>query len=75
MKILYLAALLIVSLNILAQSPAPLVFRIAFGSCGHEDQAQPILDTAATHRPDLFVFLGDNIYGLPHHQRYAPTSA
>ncbi len=63
MKYLYLGVLLTVSLSSLAQSPNPLVFRIAFGSCGHEDQAQPILDTAATHRPDLFVFLGDNIYG------------
>ncbi len=63
MKYLYLGVLLIVSLSTLAQSPTPLVSRIAFGSCGHEDKAQPILDIAATHRPDLFVFLGDNIYG------------
>lgn len=63
MKFLYLGVLLIISLSALAQSHTPLISRIAFGSYGHEDQAQPILDTAVTHRPDLFVFLGDNIYG------------
>lgn len=51
------------SLVLPAQTPAPLVSRIAFGSCGHEDKPQPILDTARMHRPDLFVWLGDNIYG------------
>lgn len=51
------------ALGLPAQTPAPLVSRIAFGSCGHEDKPQPILDTARMHRPDLFVWLGDNIYG------------
>jgi alkaline phosphatase D len=37
--------------------------RIAFGSCGHQDKDLSILDTVVTHRPTLFVFLGDNIYG------------
>ncbi len=41
----------------------PLPSRICFGSCGHQDKPQPILQLAAAHRPDLFVFLGDNIYG------------
>jgi alkaline phosphatase D len=36
---------------------------IAFGSCGYQDHPQPILAQAAARRPDLFVFLGDNIYG------------
>lgn len=36
---------------------------IAFGSCGHEDQAQPILSIATSYNPDAFVFVGDNIYG------------
>jgi alkaline phosphatase D len=37
--------------------------RIAFGSCSHQDQPQPVLDTVAERRPDLFIYLGDNIYG------------
>ncbi|MFM7671035.1 MAG: alkaline phosphatase D family protein [Bacteroidota bacterium] len=36
---------------------------IAFGSCGHEDEPQPVLSLAASYRPDAFIFLGDNIYG------------
>jgi alkaline phosphatase D len=37
--------------------------RIAFGSCGQEWKPQPILDLAASYKPDYFIFLGDNIYG------------
>jgi alkaline phosphatase D len=36
---------------------------IAFGSCGHEDEEQPVLSLAADYKPDAFIFLGDNIYG------------
>ncbi|MCG8326037.1 MAG: alkaline phosphatase family protein [Chitinophagales bacterium] len=37
--------------------------RIAFGSCAHEDQDQPLLNIASGLAPDLFIYLGDNIYG------------
>lgn len=37
--------------------------KIAFGSCGHQDQPLPIFDVVVKHQPDLFIFLGDNIYG------------
>ncbi|MGI9517437.1 MAG: alkaline phosphatase D family protein [Pirellulaceae bacterium] len=37
--------------------------RIAFGSCGHQDKPQPVLDTVVLKQPDLFIYLGDNIYG------------
>lgn len=37
--------------------------RVAFGSCGHQDKPQPILNTVVNQDPDLFVYLGDNIYG------------
>lgn len=37
--------------------------RIAFGSCMHEDDPKPVLNLATASKPDLFVFLGDNIYG------------
>ena len=39
------------------------VTKIAFGSCGHEDDPQPVLSIAADQKPDAFIFLGDNIYG------------
>jgi alkaline phosphatase D len=39
------------------------VTKIAFGSCGYQDEEQPVLSLAAETRPDAFIFLGDNIYG------------
>ncbi|HRI60904.1 MAG TPA: alkaline phosphatase D family protein [Saprospiraceae bacterium] len=63
----YLSALLpfvCLFLSASAQKQASLLpTRIAFGSCGSQEQPMPILDTALTHRPDLFIWLGDNIYG------------
>lgn len=37
--------------------------RIAFGSCAHQDKDQPVWDAVLRQNPDLFLFLGDNIYG------------
>ncbi len=37
--------------------------KIAFGSCGHQDHSLPIFNVVVEHNPDLFIFLGDNIYG------------
>jgi alkaline phosphatase D len=37
--------------------------RISFGSCAKQDQPQPIWDAIVAGKPDLFVLLGDNIYG------------
>lgn len=36
---------------------------IAFGSCARQDKSQPIWDAIIRKNPDLFLFLGDNIYG------------
>ena len=36
---------------------------IAFGSCAHETESQPILQQIADIKPDFFIYLGDNIYG------------
>ena len=36
---------------------------VAFGSCAHAEQPMPILDVAIGQKPDLFVWLGDNVYG------------
>lgn len=38
-------------------------FKIAFGSCGHQNHPLPIFDEVLKQKPDLFIFLGDNIYG------------
>jgi len=36
--------------------------RIAFGSCADQSKDQPIWEAVLAARPDLFIFLGDNIY-------------
>lgn len=43
--------------------PRDAVQRIAFGSCAKQWEPQPIWDTVVDTKPDLFLFLGDNIYG------------
>lgn len=45
-----------------AASDTPIT-RIAFGSCAKEHKPQPIWDAINKQSPELFVFLGDNIYG------------
>jgi alkaline phosphatase D len=35
---------------------------IAFGSCAHQNDPQPILTDVAALKPDAFIYLGDNIY-------------
>lgn len=42
-------------------SPESLV--IAFGSCNKQDQPQPMWDEIIGEEPDLWIWLGDNIYG------------
>ncbi len=42
---------------------AGLPSRIAFGSCGSQEKPQPVLRTVVSKNPDLFIYLGDNIYG------------
>ncbi|CAI86932.1 alkaline phosphatase D family protein [Pseudoalteromonas sp. HL-AS2] len=37
--------------------------KILFGSCGHQDKNIPIFDAINKEQSDLFIFLGDNIYG------------
>lgn len=48
-----------------APAPAvnPLISRIALGSCASQNKPQPVLKTVTEWKPELFVYLGDNIYG------------
>jgi alkaline phosphatase D len=36
---------------------------LAFGSCNRQNLEQPLWQPIIDHNPDLFMFLGDNIYG------------
>ncbi len=58
-------SLLLFSLFIILQScqQEPPVMKIAFGSCGSQDHPLPIFYEIVKQNPDLFIFLGDNIYG------------
>ena len=38
-------------------------FKIAFGSCGKQTNTLPIFNEVIKQNPNLFIFLGDNIYG------------
>lgn len=51
---------IVCSFTLQAQNP---VSKIAFGSCGHQDHPLPVYGVINQHHPDLFIFLGDNIYG------------
>jgi alkaline phosphatase D len=57
---LTLIVILLISFNGFSQKN---ISKIAFGSCAHENHPLPIFDLVVKHKPDLFVFLGDNIYG------------
>lgn len=57
-----LCCLYVLTLSVAQADETPLS-RIAFGSCAKQDQPQPIWDAVISGQPQLFVFLGDNIYG------------
>lgn len=57
-----LIAIFLLSASPLRADEAPLS-RIAFGSCLKQDKPQPIWEAVVETQPELFVFLGDNIYG------------
>lgn len=61
MKMNYI--LLIVLLATIGAYSQKTTTKIAFGSCGSENKPLEIFDVVVKHQPDLFVFLGDNIYG------------
>ena len=46
-------------LNLIKSRP---LLRMAFGSCCLQQNSQPIWNEILKQRPDLFVFLGDNVY-------------
>lgn len=46
-----------VSLNL--ESP---LRRVALGSCADQDKPQPVWDRVLAAKPDVFLFLGDNVY-------------
>src|SRR4051812_18194719 len=46
-----------------AQEPPEVLHRVAYGSCAHQDRPQPIWDAVVAAKPELFLFIGDTVYG------------
>ncbi|KAI8549086.1 hypothetical protein RHMOL_Rhmol07G0323700 [Rhododendron molle] len=46
-----------------ASEQEPPVYRIAFGSCANQSDPQPIWSAIIDFDPQIFIWLGDNIYG------------
>lgn len=64
MKHLFLAASLLLSFAIKAQQTSDQILtRIGFGSCISQDKPQDIWYEVIKQKPELFIMLGDNIYG------------
>lgn len=59
--LLMLSALLAVPVAAEAQLQQT-ISRIAFGSCARQDRPQPVWDAINETQPELFLFIGDNIY-------------
>jgi alkaline phosphatase D len=60
-RVSLLVAVLLVP-SVASAADPPVVSRIAFGSCAKQDKPQPIWDAVVDTKPQLFVFLGDNVY-------------
>lgn len=46
-----------------AQQSTHIIEKLAFGSCNKHDLPQPIWNPIINDSPDLFLWLGDNVYG------------
>jgi alkaline phosphatase D len=50
-----------------AKKSEPIVKKIAFGSCADQNKPQPILQRVDSMKPNLFIYVGDNIYADAKH--------
>ncbi len=53
----------ILFLTATGQADDTVLSRIGFGACAKQDQPQPIWEAIVAAKPELFVMIGDNIYG------------
>ncbi|MEM9352123.1 MAG: alkaline phosphatase D family protein [Planctomycetota bacterium] len=59
--LILLAACTVLSMQAVSAADG-VIDTIAFGSCAKEDRPQPIWDQVIAQQPDLFLFIGDNMY-------------
>jgi alkaline phosphatase D len=55
--------LITISTTVAAKQVSDVPIKILFGSCLHQDKPQPIWHAMNQEQADLFVLLGDNVYG------------
>ncbi|PKG96887.1 alkaline phosphatase D family protein [Paraglaciecola sp. MB-3u-78] len=55
--------LITISTTVVAKQVSAVPIKILFGSCLHQDKPQPIWAAMNQEQGDLFVLLGDNVYG------------
>ncbi len=60
MKIIHFFILYLVSINLYSTQE---ILTLGFGSCLHQDRSMAILKTIEKKELDLFMFIGDNVYG------------
>ena len=60
MKIIHFLILFLISINTYSNQE---VLTLGFGSCLHQDRSMAILKTIEKKELDLFMFIGDNVYG------------
>ena len=60
MKIIYFLFLFVLSVNSYSNQE---ILTLGFGSCLHQDRSMAILKTIEKKELDLFMFIGDNVYG------------
>jgi alkaline phosphatase D len=65
MRHFLLSAFVLAAFPLAAQpaATAPPLSRIVFASCCHESKPAPIFQSILAYKPQLFVWMGDNIYG------------
>ena len=60
MKIIHFLFLFLISINLYSNQE---ILSLGFGSCLHQDRNMAILKTIEKKELDLFMFIGDNVYG------------
>ena len=60
MKITHFLLSVLISINLYANQE---IVTLGFGSCLHQDRSMDILNTIEKKELDLFMFIGDNVYG------------
>ena len=60
MKIIHFLILFLISINIYSNQE---ILTLGFGSCLHQDRSMAIIKTIEKKELDLFMFIGDNVYG------------